>query len=239
VQDLATQGTRARGRYQVPNGALGAEHGQSADLGFKFQRRGANLQATLFHQRNTDAIVLAPTTFQGSSTAANGDAYYSSVNASAVTLYGVEARGQLHLHQLLVPFARFLAMQGEQSNPAGTDLPSSTPADRVPPIQGEVGFRSQLGDGIGAELFTAFRLKQDRLNDPINVEDNRIPVGGTPGFVSYHARLDFRLRSWLRVAVNFDNVSNELILEHGSGFYRPGFSTSGMMELTWERAMSE
>jgi outer membrane receptor protein involved in Fe transport len=239
VQDLATQGTRAGGRYQVPNDSLGAEHGQSADLGFKFRRRGALLQATLFQQRNTDAIVLAPTTVNGSSRTPDGDAYYSSLNASAVTIFGVEARGQVRLHELLAPFARFLAMQGQQSNPDGTELPSSTPADRVPPIQGELGFRAELGDGVGAELFAAFRTKQDRLNDPINVEDNRIPVGGTPGFVSYHARLDWRIRPWLRTAVNFDNLSDELILEHGSGFYRAGFATSGLLELTWEEMASK
>jgi iron complex outermembrane receptor protein/hemoglobin/transferrin/lactoferrin receptor protein len=239
VQDLATQGTRARGRYQVPNGALGAEHGQSADLGLKFRRRGVRLQTTLFHQRNTDAIVLAPTTVEGSGMTADGDVYYTSVNASAVNLYGVEAHGQVRLHRLLAPYARFLAMQGEQSNPADMDLPSSTPADRVPPVQGELGFRSQLGDSIGAELFAAFRIKQDRLNDPINIEDNRIPVGGTPGFVSYHARLDWRIRPWLRTAINLDNLSDELILEHGSGFYRSGFAATGMLELTWDETAPE
>jgi iron complex outermembrane receptor protein/hemoglobin/transferrin/lactoferrin receptor protein len=239
VQDLATQGTRARGRYQVPNDSLGAEHGQSADLGFKFRRLGTLLQATLFYQRNTDAIVLAPTTFNGLTTTTGGDVYYSSLNASSVQLYGLEARGQVQLHRLFAPFSRFLAMQGEQSNPAGTDLPPSTLADRAPPVQGELGFRSQPTDSIGTELLAAFRLKQDRLNDPINVEDNRIPAGGTPGFVSYHARVDWRIRSWLRARLNFDNISNALILEHGSGFYRAGFSVSGMLELTLDQRASE
>jgi outer membrane receptor protein involved in Fe transport len=239
VQDLATQGTRARGRYQIPNDSLGAEHGQSADLGFKFRRRGSLLQATLFYQRNSDAIVLAPATVNGSTTTAEGDVYYSSLNASSVELYGVEARGLVQLHQLFAPFSRFLAMLGEQSNPTGTGLPPSTPADRVPPVQGELGFRSRLTGSISTELLAAFRLKQDRLNDPINVEDNRIPAGGTPGFVSYHARVDWRIRSWLRAGMNVDNISNALVLEHGSGFYRAGFSATGMLELTLDDVAPE
>jgi outer membrane receptor protein involved in Fe transport len=236
VQDLATQGTRARGRYQVPNDSLGAEHAQSTDFGLRFRRRGAHLQTTIFYQRNSDAIVLAPTSVGGQPTSPEGDVYYSSLNASSVESYGVEAQGRLQLHQFFAPFSRFLAMQGQQRNPPGTGLPASTPADRTPPVQGELGFRSHLGKSIVAELMAAYRLRQDRLNDPINVEDNRIPEGGTPGFVSYHARIDWRARRWLRARLNFDNLSDELILEHGSGFYRPGFAVTGMLELMLDDA---
>jgi iron complex outermembrane receptor protein/hemoglobin/transferrin/lactoferrin receptor protein len=231
VQDLATQGTRARGRYQVPNDGLTAEHGQSADFGFTFARPNTLLHATVFYQRNEDAIVLAPTTANGETMTADGDTYYTSMNASSVETYGVEASGRLRLHALFSPFARWLAMKGQQTNPASTGLPASTPADRAPPIQGEVGFRAQLTETIGAELMTAFRLKQDRLNDPTNLDDNRIPEGGTPGYAAYYARFDWDAARYLRARLNFDNITDELILEHGSGFYRPGFAVTALVEL--------
>ena len=231
VQDLATQGTRARGRYQVPNDSLTAEHGQSADFGVTFQRRHAFMQATIFYQRNADAIVLAPTTVDGESTTPDGDTYYTSMNASSVEMYGVEANGHLRLHALFSPFARWLAMRGQQSNPSSTGLPANTPADRIPPVQGELGFRAQLTETLGAELMTAFRLKQDRLNDPTNLEDNRIPEGGTAGYAAYYARFDWEAARYLRVRLNFDNITDELILEHGSGFYRPGFAVTALVEL--------
>ncbi len=231
VQDLATQGTRARGRYQVPNDALTAEHAQSADFGFTFVRRNAFMHATVFYQRNADAVVLAPTNVNGETTTPEGDTYYTSMNASSVETFGVEANGRLHLHALFSPFARWLAMKGEQSNPSSTGLPANTPADRIPPVQGELGFRAQLTETLGAELMTAFRLKQDRLNDPINLDDNRIPEGGTPGYAAYYARFDWHASHWLRARLNFDNITDELILEHGSGFYRPGFAVTALLEL--------
>lgn len=231
VQDLATQGTRARGRYQVPNDALTAEHAQSADFGFTFARPNAFLHATVFYQHNEDAIVLAPTTVNGETMTADGDAYYTSTNASSVETYGVEANGRLRLHALFSPFARWLAMKGQQTNPASTGLPRSTPADRIPPIQGELGFRAQLTETLGVELMTAFRLKQDRLNDPTNLDDNRIPEGGTPGYAAYYARFDWEAARFLRARLNFDNITDELILEHGSGFYRPGFAVTALVEL--------
>jgi hypothetical protein len=122
-------------------------------------------------------------------------------------------------------------MRGEQSNPPASGLPARTPADRIPPVQGEVGFRSELTETIELEVTTAFRLKQDRLNDPSNLGDNRIPEGGTPGFVAYHARVAWRARPWLCARVNFENLTDELILEHGSGFYRPGFSARALLEV--------
>jgi len=80
----------------------------------------------------------------------------------------------------------------------------------------------------------AVRLKQDRLNDPTKLDDNRIPEGGTPGFVAYYARVVWRARRWLCARLNLDNITDELILEHGSGFYRPGFAATLMLELKFD-----
>jgi hypothetical protein len=83
-------------------------------------------------------------------------------------------------------------MRGTQTNPAETGLPDETPADRVPPVQGELGLRLSLADNLEVEGFVVARTAQRRLNDPINIDDNRIPEGGTPGYATFHARVKYR-----------------------------------------------
>jgi hypothetical protein len=38
--------------------------------------------------------------------------------------------------------------------------------------------------------------------------------------------------SQLRFRLALDNLADELVLEHGSGFYRAGFGATGSLELT-------
>jgi outer membrane receptor protein involved in Fe transport len=76
------------------------------------------------------------------------------------------------------------------------------------------------------------RAPQRRLNDPINLDDNRIPAGGTPGYATYHARFRYEPAKDVIARVSLDNLSDELALDHGSGFYRAGFGASASLELT-------
>ena len=77
------------------------------------------------------------------------------------------------------------------------------------------------------EAFAHARDAQRRVTNP---DDNRVPPGGTPGSVSLHARLRWALTPSLTARVAVDNLGDALVLEHGSGFYAPGFSTSASLE---------
>jgi hypothetical protein len=91
---------------------------------------------------------------------------------------------------------------------------------------------AKISPKLSAELFGSFRAAQQRLNDPTNLEDNRIAEGGTPGYVTLHARGTYVASSQLRFRLALDNLADELVLEHGSGFYRAGFGATGSLELT-------
>lgn len=230
VQDVASLGTRAAGRFQVPNDDLGAEHSLSVDVTGEVRHERVRVETALFYLRHDGAIVLAPTTVAGSSTSPAGDTYVTSVNAARVTVYGIEGALEAPVAAGFVTFARWLAMLGEQRNPAAADLPERTPADRVPPAQGELGLRWSHGE-VDLTGFIAGRAKQDRLNDPTNVNDNRIPADGTPGYLTLHARGSVRPDDALRVWLMLDNITDARVREHGSGFDRPGFAITAAAEL--------
>ena len=231
VEDFAALGTRAQGRYQVPNPDIGPEHSYTGDSGFKLESRRHRSHVAVFYTRYTGAIALAPTQVGGASTTPEGDAYYHGVNASSLNLYGAEASFDITIVSNVSSFGRALVMRGDQFNPPETGLPAETPADRIPPAQAELGARYRPWGAAEVEAFAIMRAPQRRMNDPINLEDNRIPEGGTPGYTTFHARLKYRVNPEVLTRLAFDNVTDTLALEHGSGFYRAGFSVTAGIEL--------
>lgn len=233
-EDFAALGTRAQGRYQVPNPDIEPEHTYTTDSGFKLETRRHRAHVAVFYTRYSGAIALAPTEVAGASTTPDGDEYFHSVNASSLNLYGAEASFDVALVAGFSTFARALVMRGDQFNPPETGLPAETPADRIPPAQAELGARYEPWSSTSFEAFAIFRAPQRRLNDPINLEDNRIPEGGTPGYTTLHARAKYRVNPNVLTRLAFDNVTDTLALDHGSGFYRAGFSVTAGIELELE-----
>lgn len=231
VEDFAALGTRAGGRHQVSNPTVRPEHSYTLDGGIKLVQTLRRAEVTAFFTRYVDAIVLAPTSVDGQRTSPEGDDYYRSVNAASVELFGVEGAFDLAIGGPVSTFGRMLVMSGTQHSPPGIGVPTVSPADRVPPVQGELGLRYRHSLELQVQAFTVMRAPQRRLNDPINLEDNRIPEGGTPGYATYHARLQYQPRDGAFIRISLDNLSNELALDHGSGFYRAGFGATASLEL--------
>jgi outer membrane receptor protein involved in Fe transport len=97
-----------------------------------------------------------------------------------------------------------------------------------------LGVEVPLGSSFELSTWGSFRAKQDRLNDPVNLDDNRIPKGGTPGYVTLHARGTYQLHPTLEIFARVDNLTDARVLDHGSGFYGPGFSASVGVSLDTE-----
>jgi len=148
---------------------------------------------------------------------------------------GLDVSLRVHLSTRSAVFGRYLAMQGTETNPPDSGRLPQTPADRVPPYQGELGVELPVGPQLDIELWGRFRAAQRRLNDPINLEDNRIPAGGTPGYATLHVRAVYQVTPSLEAFARIDNLTNALVLDHGSGFYGPGLSAALGVSLNTER----
>ena len=88
-----------------------------------------------------------------------------------------------------------------------------------------------FGAGVRLDAFVHARAAQRRLNDPTNLDDNRIPEGGTDGYATLHLAARAPLTPRLTARVNLDNLTNALVLDHGSGFYRAGFNATAALHL--------
>lgn len=233
VQDFAALGARANGRFQLPNADIRPEHTISADTGIKVLVGKTMAETYVFYLHYMDAIALAPATLDGSETNAAGERYERSENAARVVYYGSES-------MLGVPFASFLGVEahailmiGTQHNEGRLGLPLETPADRVSPPTGRLVLWVEPVPTVRVEGVVFARLAQRRLNDPVNLEDNRIPEGGTPGFVTLGLRGTWHARPDITARLAVDNLTDALVLEHGSGFYRPGVNAAASVDLTF------
>lgn len=234
VQDFASLGPRASGRFQVPNPDIRPEHSLGLDTGLRARVGGFRVDVFVFALRYQDAIVLAPATVNGATADPDGLDFVKSVNASRVDLVGLEGDLSAPLTGWLGVSVRWLAMQGVQHNDGSTGLPSSTPADRTPPVTATTGLWLTPRSWLRVDAFAHLRARQARLNDPTNLDDNRIPEGGTPGYATLHLATRAALSPRIDARLSLDNLTDALVLDHGSGFYRAGFGATAGLSIRTE-----
>ena len=81
-----------------------------------------------------------------------------------------------------------------------------------------VGLRKRWDNGRSwLDVYTWLVDQQDRLAARDISDVNRIPPGGTPGFVTLNARLGLLLTDYQRISLNVENLLDEQYRVHGSG----------------------
>lgn len=233
IADFATLGARAKGRFQLPSADVTPEQSRSLDVNLRIDAGALRGSLGAFYLRVGDAIVVVPTTLRGQTHTAEGDRYTMTANASSVEVNGAQGGIELDLTSAVTLYGKWLLMSGTQRNDAGSGLPLETPADRIPPYQLDAGLTVRASDELELESFVEATAAQERLN-PVNMDDNRIPEGGTPGFITLSARATYAHSEGNVARLQVNNITNELVLDHGSGFYRPGFSAMLSYLLTTE-----
>ena len=118
---------------------------------------------------------------------------------------------------------------GDGPNPLPEASPTRIPLSRVPPLNGtvEVSWRSPAGFYGAAALRWA--RKQDRLA-LADIDDQRIPFGGTPGFAVVDLRAGYRWQPHILVAAVLENLANAPYRYHGSSINGPGRSLNLLLE---------
>ncbi len=106
------------------------------------------------------------------------------------------------------------------------------PLSRIPPLNGtsELMWRHENGAYLGGALRWA--LMQDRLAIS-DISDERIPLGGTPGFLVLDARAGWRLDTNRSVHFLFENVFDNEYRYHGSSTNGAGRSFTLQAEIGW------
>jgi outer membrane receptor protein involved in Fe transport len=191
----------------VPSLGLRPEKALNYEVGLKTRFERLRTQTSVFWldiDDNIVSITAAPNTFAS----ANQDSY----------VQGVELSGDY----LLTPT---WALYGNFWYTYGTNEITNAPLSRVPPTQGILGLRYiDSCQRSYFDVYTWMSDRQDRLDIVRDLTDERIPIGGTPGFATLNVRMGrtFGQRRQHRFSLSLENLTDKNYLVHGSGVLGTG-----------------
>ncbi|MEE4218006.1 MAG: TonB-dependent receptor [Xanthomonadales bacterium] len=213
IFDLGTLGSRPGNRFNIPNPNLEPESVWSYDLGSKMSSTHWEVEAFAWYSDYRDKI---SSRFTGDVTP-QGRQVVQSDNLSEASLYGLES-GLRYIHNddweiyAVVNYTR-----GDETEENGI----STPADRVPPLNGRLGLVWRPGEKLRFEPYLDFASRQDRLS-PRDAGDPRINPQGTAGFGTLNLLFSWQASARIAAGLRLQNLGDNDYREHGSGIDAPG-----------------
>jgi outer membrane receptor protein involved in Fe transport len=213
VFDLGTLGSRPGNRFNVPNPDLQPESLWSLDLGFKVASARWQAETFVWYADYRDKISSRPT---GDVTPAGRQVVISD-NLNEARLYGFETGLRYLAGRDLQLFAAVNYTRGVERTPDGL----STPADRIPPLNGRVGLTWELWEQWRIEPYADFAASQDRLS-PRDSEDPRIDPAGTAGWATLNLLASWQATETVTLGLKLQNLGDRNYREHGSGIDAPG-----------------
>jgi outer membrane receptor protein involved in Fe transport len=193
----------------IPSLGLTPERSINYEIGIKTNAERLRTQAFVYWldiEDNIVSITAAPNTFAS----ANQDS----------SVQGVELDGEYLLNDGWAVYGNFWYTYGRN------DVTGS-PLSRIPPTQGILGLRWRAPDTASwLAVYTWMVRHQDRLDRVRDITDERIPIGGTPGYATLNARAGhtFGDAQQHRVSLSLENITDKAYLVHGSGVFGTGFS---------------
>ncbi|HAD12791.1 MAG TPA: TonB-dependent receptor [Saprospirales bacterium] len=216
IDDLGTLGI-VDFRFETPNYSLQPEKSTHYQIGYKWN--SSKLQVATYVYRN-ELRELINRVKQDTQTV-QGYPLYVKENSGRAYIQGIEAEARCLVN-------RRLNMTASITYTYGQNLSSNEPVRRIPPVFGRLAlqFKPDFGN-ITVEYLAA--TKQTRLAKG-DMEDNRIPEGGTPGWNLINLHVEHEWEPYLIFQLSMLNLLNQDYRTHGSGIN--GFGRSIFATLT-------
>ncbi len=192
----------------VPSLGLRPERSINYELGLKTNFDRLRTQTFVFWTDLQDNIVAINTAVPNTFGSANQDSY----------VQGVETSGEYLLEDGWSLYGNFWYTYG-------INRVTDSPLSRVPPTQGILGLRWRERELRSYfEVYTWMVRRQDRLDQVRDITDERIPIGGTPGYATLNVRMGrtYGSHDQHRVSLSLENITDKNYLVHGSGVFGTG-----------------
>ena len=124
---------------------------------------------------------------------------------------------------------------GETTTPTFIGGPTAdAPVSRLSPLTGSVALRYESPDQRWwIECRVSAAARQDQLSARDERDTQRIPPGGTPGYLVASIRGGFQVTDYLEVNAALENITDEDYRIHGSGVNQPGINAIFGGKVTW------
>jgi hemoglobin/transferrin/lactoferrin receptor protein len=226
LSDLTRFDIARSDEVEIPSPGLDPEKFLTFELGGRSRSGPFTVDAAVFYTHIRDLIVRQPT-----GAVIDGDSAVRKRNAADGFVWGFELDSSVRIHRDWNVFAKAAWTDGESdSYPTSAPVSRVEPISRMLPLTGQLGLRYAKGRFWG-ELFALGATEQDRLNAADRGDSQRIPPGGTPGYVTLNARAGLGVGEHLEFQVALENLTDTAYRVHGSGQNEPGFGASASVQL--------
>jgi hemoglobin/transferrin/lactoferrin receptor protein len=193
----------------LPSLGLTPEHSVNYEIGIKTDFHNLRTQTFVFWTDLDDNIVPISA----------GSNQFRRANQDSF-VQGVEFQGEYLLDCGWSAYGNFWYTYGRNDF-------TGDPLSRIPPMQGIAGLRWRDPESLGHfAIYTWLVDNQDRLDPVRDFGDERIPVGGTPGYGTLNMQFSrtFGQCNQHHLSVNLENLTDRAYLVHGSGVFGTGFT---------------
>ncbi len=207
--------------FHIPGGdGLGPERSDTIELIGRLRLGSFFVEATGYVTFLNDLIKRVASVWEGEEEF-DGRPVVQNQNRGRGILWGVESRASVALGAGISVRGNLTYTWGEEMIDGGPNEPLS----RIPPLFGRLAVRYDYPGATGrrafAEMFFQGALRQRRLSE-LDIGDDRIPEGGTPGWWTANLRGGISLLDELRVLLTVENLLDRKYKYHASGVYGAG-----------------
>lgn len=208
LSDLSRLDLARSGELETPSPGLAPELFTSYEMGLRAEREKTRASVAYYYTEIEGLIV-------GSRTGRIVDGAFevTKMNGGDGYVHGVEVEAEQGLTDELTLFGWLSWQDGDLETG-----PVREPLSRLMPFTAEAGLRWSGGDGtLRLEILAVGSDRQDHLPLRDQLDTQRIPPGGTPGYVIGTVRGAWQVQEDLTLTAGLENFTDEAYRVHGSG----------------------
>jgi hemoglobin/transferrin/lactoferrin receptor protein len=233
LSDLSRLDTARTNEIETASPGLDPEYTLTVEIGSHVETPQVDLDGAFFYTFLEDTITRTPT-----GNTIGQDIEVQKSNTGDGTIYGFELSGAWRPFEEYPEWSLFghaSWLEGRiDTFPTSDPVLVSEPISRLAPAMGQVGVRWEDPRGhFRAEGLVKLADRADRLSTRDRADTQRIPPGGTPGYVVASLRGAWQATDHLSLNLTLDNITNEDYRVHGSGQNEPGFGAIFDVIVSW------
>lgn len=155
--------------------------------------------------------------------------YVTKRNSAKGEIYGIEIAIDQELGHGFSYFGNATWLHGNLDVFLDTSslIPVREPMSRIQPLTVNLGVRWDSSDKqFWLSASGRASAKADRLSSRDMADSDRIPAGGTSGYILLGVRGGWRIKDSITLQLGLENLLNEAYRVHGSGTNEPGFGAN-------------
>ena len=220
LSDLTRLDSARSNEFEVPSPGLDPEYTINYELGLKALGRRAVSQVAFFYTDLRDLILRRPIADDPGTPGQD----VAKENVGDGHSYGIEAESAVRVGGGWEVFGGATFVEGKvETFPTSAPVSDEEYLDKLMPFTAQLGARWE-DERRWFEFLAQGAGDADKLSTADTLDTQRIPPGGTPGYVVFHARGGWRIGRYVALDVALENLLDEDYRVHGSGLNRPGRS---------------